>query len=523
METPRSSGLPVSYLLSILSKRRWFLILPFCLAMAAGIFLALFLPKVYEASTLILVRPANVPDRYVQSIVSSDIESRISTISQQILSRTNLERIISQFGLFAGSDMLMEDKVDSLRSSISVEVTRTRRNADADAFSISFYGRDPQKVMQVANGLATAFIDENLRVREAQAVGTSDFLEDELKSMRARLLGVEEELKEYRRLNMGELPEQLESNLRILDSLQSQLNDKEQTLRNARVGQIALENELQIQRQTSAAVPASAGSEEELTLAQLKEKLANMRTQYTDRHPDVLRLQGMIERMEAEQAGSQAGASGGKATRPPVQGAAAIARQRIQLDGLIRSTEIEIERLKDQIKEYQRRVEATPNREQELMSLRRDYENIKESYNSLLNRKLEAEIAVNMEKKQKGEQFRIIDVARVPQRPVSPDLQRLFLITLAAGLGIGAALIFLMEKMDTSLRRPDDFEIGLGLAVLATVPRILTGKDKFKIHLNQALTAVTVVLALALLGGLALLAFNGVEPTLELVRYYAKL
>jgi polysaccharide chain length determinant protein (PEP-CTERM system associated) len=377
----------------------------------------------------------------------------------------------------------------------------------------------------VANGLASAFINENLKVREAQAVGTSDFLEDELEAKRERLLLVEEKLKEYRRAHMGELPEQLESNLRILESLQSQLNEKEQTLRNVRVGQIALENEQRIQREAAAAAAStsvSAASDGELTLAQMKERLAIMRTQYTDRHPDVLRLQGLIERMESEQAGSAATSSSSRETRT-APGAAKVVRQRIQLAGVLRSTQIEIDRLKAQIGEYQRRVEATPNREQELISLRRDYENIKESYNSLVNRKLEAEIAVNMEKKQKGEQFRIIDPARTPQRPVSPDLQRLFLITMAAGLGLGAALVFLLEKSDTTLRRPDDFEIDLGLAVLATVPRILTRKDRFKIRLNQALTTVTVVLALALAGCMAALVFMGVEPALNLVRQYVRM
>jgi polysaccharide chain length determinant protein (PEP-CTERM system associated) len=528
MEPTRSSGLPIKYILSILSRRRWFLIVPFCVAIAVGIYLAITLPKQYEASTLILVRPANVPASYVQSIVTSNIETRISTISQQILSRTNIEKVIAQFRLFSDPDqenMLMEDKVASLRDSIKVEVTRSRRNADADAFSISYRGPHPRKVMQVANGLASAFINENLKVREAQAVGTSNFLEDELKAKRERLLVVEEKLKEYRRAHMGELPEQLESNLRILESLQSQLNDKEQTLRNVRVGQIAVENELRMQREAAAADASSrlpAASDDELTLAQMKERLANMRTQYTDRHPDVLRLQGLIERMESEQAVSQDGSQkGGSSQAAP--GTAKLVSQRIQMAGVMRSTQIEIDRLKEQIKEYQRRVEAIPNREQELISLRRDYENIQESYNSLLNRKLEAEIAVNMEKKQKGEQFRIIDPARTPQRPVSPDLRRLFLITLAAGLGLGAASVFLLEKSDTTLRRPDDFEIDLGLAVLATVPKILTRRDRFKMRLNKALTTASIVFALALVGGMATLVFLGVEPALDLVRRYVSL
>ena len=120
--------------------------------------------------------------------------------------------------------------------------------------------------------------------------------------------------------------------------------------------------------------------------------------------------------------------------------------------------------LKQQLKEYQQRVERTPKREQELMTLKRDYENTQESYNSLLNRKLEAEIAVNMEKKQKGEQFRIIDRAALPRKPVSPDMRKLFLLSMAAGLGLGGGLIFLLDFLNPSLKQPKDYQIRAGSA-----------------------------------------------------------
>ena len=534
METNQSNTFPLNYYLSLIANRRWYIIVPFCLAMIAGIILSIFLPKAYEAHTLILVRPAHVPDRYVQSIVTTDIESRINTISQQILSRTNLEKIIEKFGLFTGADqadIFMEDKVANLRDRIRVEVNRTHRRADADAFSITFRGNNPQKVMRVTNGLATAFIDENLKVREAQAIGTSDFLEAELETTRKRLAEVEEQLKEYRRNHMGELPEQLESNLRILDRLQTQLSDKEESLRNARVTLSAVSSQIQIQRQQAAAGVAQATPqdipEDQLNLTQMKEKLAALQSTYTERHPDVVRLKSQIAKMEAELANSPSTASSGGSSSAISSSVIAadptLVSQRVQIGGVIRSVEVEIARIQSQIVEYQKRIEATPKREQELMTLRRDYENIQESYNSLLNRKLEAEIAVNMEKKQKGEQFRIIDPARLPERPISPDMRKLFLLAIAAGLGIGIGLIYLLEMIDTSLKRPDDFENALGLAVLATVPRILRRRDKAKIRFHQALTAVSILFALILIVSLAVLVFNGVEPTLDIVRHYANI
>jgi uncharacterized protein involved in exopolysaccharide biosynthesis len=182
-----SETVKIGYYLVLVIKRRWFIIIPFCIAMVAGMYLAVTLPKIYKTSTLILVMPQRVPSDYVQSIVSAELEARISTISQQILSRSNLEKVIEKFGVYADpkySGMFLEDMVKSLRERIEIEVNRSGKRAEADAFSISFQGSDPQDVMNVTNDLASSFIKENLRTREAQAVGTSDFLADELKIMR---------------------------------------------------------------------------------------------------------------------------------------------------------------------------------------------------------------------------------------------------------------------------------------------------------------------------------------------------
>jgi uncharacterized protein involved in exopolysaccharide biosynthesis len=178
-----AEGLKPKEIIEIIIKRRWYIIISFCLSMIAGIYLAFTLPKIYSAQTMILVQPQRVPDDYVKSVVSTDIDSRINTISQQILSYSNLEKIIEDFGLYTdpgSEDMFVEDKIGGLREGISVDLIRRGRRSDVDAFSISFKGKDPEKVMKITNALSSYFIDENLRVREIQAVGTSDFLDEEL-------------------------------------------------------------------------------------------------------------------------------------------------------------------------------------------------------------------------------------------------------------------------------------------------------------------------------------------------------
>jgi capsular polysaccharide biosynthesis protein len=189
----------------------------------------------------------------------------------------------------------------------------------------------------------------------------------------------------------------------------------------------------------------------------------------------------------------------------------------------VRNLELEISKINVQVRDYQQRVERTPKHEQELLTLQRDYKNIQESYSSLLNRKLEAEIAVNMEKKQKGEQFSIIDPARLPEKPVSPNMRRLFLMVLAAGLGCGAGLVMLLDFFDSSLRKPEYIEADLGIPVLATVPRIFQPKDLRRERLKSVLFGASLIVALCLLAGFATLTFNGVEPTVEVVRRLARI
>ena len=521
-------GIDLRYYLAMISRRRWVIILPFLLAMLVGVILTIKLPKLYEASILILIQRQRVPEKMVESVVTSDIEYRISTISQQILSRNNLEKVIEQFKLFSSPEskkLFMEDKITDLRKRINVEVSRSRRDRDADAFTISYQDRDPQLTMRVANGLATFFIDENLKVRETQAVGTSDFLEAELESTRVRLEQVEKDLQDYRLKTMGELPEQFESNLRILDRLNAQLLEKEQSLRSARTSLTALENETVARQSVMEAAAAPAGAkegEDAQTLDQLKDRLASLLASYTDQHPDVVRLKARIEKLEADPAAHATPARGAAGASPSKVVRAESMRQKVLLEGTIRNLEIDIGRINQEVREYQRRVDATPKREQEMLALKRDYENIKASYNSLLDRKLQAQISVNMEKKQKGEQFQVIDMARVPERPVSPDMKKLFLIVLLAGLGLGGGAVFALELMDSSMRRPSDFEDHLGLPVLAAVTWIDSRADRARRNLNRALTAVSVLTALTLTGVMAWMAVNGVEPAMELLRQYTR-
>ena len=303
MENPKNYFLRPEILIEIALRRRWFLIVPFCLAMLVGIILVVVLPKTYTAKTLILVQPQRVPNTYVQSIVTDELSDRIRTISDQILSRTNLQKIITDFGLFkdeAAAGMLLDDQITNLRRRIKIDVSNTSRSGTA-SFTITFRGSEPAVVARITNALARYFIDENLKVREAQAIGTSTFLEDELASMRQRLEQVENNMKEYRERNMGTLPEQLTSNLQILERLQAQLQDTRQRLGDTRARLVGLQSP-QTAAQALPATPERAAVGNSNDPVQLRAELEQLRNRYTSLHPDVIRLEKIIADLEAEAA-----------------------------------------------------------------------------------------------------------------------------------------------------------------------------------------------------------------------------
>jgi polysaccharide chain length determinant protein (PEP-CTERM system associated) len=510
-------------------RRMWWIIIPFLLSILIGIGLSLKLPKVYRANTLILVQPQKVPESYVQEIVSLAIEDRVHTLTQQVTSRTNLEKIIKKFNLYnePGRQMFMEDKVQGVRKRITVDVSSSRRMG-ASAFKISFTGKNPKRVAEVTNALASYFITENLKLREDQAIGTERFLTEELENIRRKLLDKEEELKRYRERYMGGLPEQLETNLRILERIQEQISTTQENLRQSENRKLLIHQQLtevaEIRKGLAVRPEAGGEAEQPMSLDQLKTLLASLEGRYTERHPDVIRLKKSISDLESKKKIDFKKGQEFSENRGMSQAERDLVNQFREIELEIKNLKAEAAQLNSQMKRYQTQVENTPKREQELMSLNRDYNNIRETYNSLLGRKLEAELAVSMERKQKGEQFRILDPGRVPLRPFKPDMRRMLLMSIALGLGLGCALAYLRETMDTSYKTPEEVEKELQVPVLVSMPIRYTQRELKRIKWKKALAFASVAVGFILSAAGIVLAIKGPDATLNFIRdIFAKL
>jgi len=504
-------------------RRRWWIIIPFLLTILIGTGVSLKMPKVYRASTLILVQRQRVPSSYVQEIVSIDPEDRIRTITQQITSRTNLEKVIKEFNLYnePGRHMFMEDKILSLRKRINVDVSGGGRRG-ANAFEIFFTGKYPEQTAKVANALTSYFITENLKLREDQAIGTSEFLTDELETIRKSLLEKEEGLKRYRERYMGGLPEQLETNLRILERNQEQIVTNQENLREAENRKLLIQQQIseaaKIRRARAVTAEAEGEVAQPTSLDQLKTQLASLEARYTQRHPDIIRLKERISDLGSKQKSDLDEGQEVPEDRGITQAEINLVNQLREIQLAITNLKAEAAQLHSQMKWYQTQVEDTPKREQELMSLNRDYRNIQETYNSLLSRKLEAEIAVNLERKQKGEQFRILDSAKTPIRPFKPNMQRILLMTVGLGFALGYSLAYLRETMDTSFRRPEDIEEVLQIPIIASLPFTYNAKELGRLKRRKILTVASVGLTFLLLGMVIVLSIKGVDATINFVK-----
>ena len=428
--------------------------------------------------------------------------------------------------------MFMEDKIQDLRKRITVKVSKESRH-ETNSFEIFFTGKDPRQIAKIANALSSYFINENLKLREDQAIGTSEFLTDELATIRKRLMGKEEGLKDYRKKHMGGLPEQLETNLRILERIQQQIITNQENLRESRNRKILIQQQIgearELKKRLSTSIENEKDSDELPTLSKMKSQLVALEARYTQKHPNVIRMKEKISELEAKEAKERqvkenTVSEESKNISKTSETEKKLLKQLREIDIQIKNFKDEEIQLRSQMKKYQIRVENTPKLEQELMSLKRDYDNIRETYSSLLSRKLEAELAVNMEKKQKGEQFRILDPAKPPERPFKPDIIRIFLMSIGLGLALGFGLAYFRETLDTSFRGPNEVENILQIPVLASIPLTYNAVELRKKKRKKIISILSLVFAIAILGVLTVVSVKGVEPTIQFInKIWAKL
>jgi succinoglycan biosynthesis transport protein ExoP len=503
----KSEGLNLQHYLGVVRRRHLHFLIPLFLGWAVVWGASWMLPKRYESTTLILVEQPTMPKDYVTPNVNDDLQDRMQSITQQILSRTRLLHIIDEFNLYAGRARRSPDqKVEMMRKDILIDLVRDARN-QITAFNVTYSSGNPLTAQQVTSELTDLFINENLEVRQQESVDTTTFIETQLEAARKTLSDQEEKIREFKGQHVGEMPGQLQSNLQILQGLQAQLQNEEDALNAARQQHVYLQTLADQYRAlqgspkgTDANGPTMGLPAIDQELEKLKADLADLSSRYTDRHPDVRKLKDQIAKTEKmrdqllaglkTQGTTTASGDGAEAANPMAQsGDPAQQTLMAPIQSQLRSNQLEITNrehavatLKAKVEDYQGRLNQEPIREQQLADLTRGYEQSQANYDDLLKKKNESKMATSMELLQQGERFRIIDPPSLPNKPAFPNRLKFCGIGLGVGLALGVVFAGGFEMMDDRIHDEKALQKLLPVGVIAEIPEIARPEDERRVR-----------------------------------------
>src|SRR3989442_3074195 len=448
MEDRRNtSGLDV--LLEVWSRHKWLATLVFTGPFVVTVSLAIALPNLYRSTATLLLERPQVSETFVKSSVTSELETRMQTISQEILSRSRLQDLIIRFDLYPEfrKRVSPEEVVDRMRRDIRMEFKGRDIRMEAKAvepqgergatvaFTLSFRGRDPETVAKVTNTLASLFVEENLKLRERQAAGTAEFLRVQLEEMKRKLDQEEQRVGEFKERHLGELPEQTPVNLAILERLNVELRlNKENQIRVMEwfdqedlTRQLAMASKNAPVKDPTDTTPIRDPTDPPTgpvaiaaRIAWLDQELTELRTRFSEKYPDVIRVKAEIAALERQLAETRNGeTSETKADSTANQYPSRLKKGRSAAAVQLSALKEQEKSLRQAIAMYQRRVDHSPRLEQEYQGLFGDYKTMKEHYSALLQRYQDALVAASVEHGEKGDQIRLLDVAIPSTRPAA--------------------------------------------------------------------------------------------------------
>jgi polysaccharide chain length determinant protein (PEP-CTERM system associated) len=479
-----SSGLPP--VVAALWRRRWLSLAVFAGALSILASAVAAVPALYQATSTILVDRQQVPDTFVRSAVVGEIETRLHSLNQQILSRARLEELIHQYDLYPDLRQRppAEAAVEQMRRDTRFEVKAVEQpgsRAATIAFAVSYRGWNPGVVAEVTNALASLYVEENSRGRERQAAGTAAFLKAQLDDMQQK---VEEEER-----RMGQRPARLEADIVALEGLTTRLRlNSDRQVR-------AMDQRERLLRDPGAAAASAAPDALGAKLAALKQELLVLRTRFTEKYPDVIRVQADIaalERRLAETLAPERTASPDRAgARDPLA----------ETNGELKALQDEERSLRASLAALERRIESGPQREQEFQQRARKYAMTKEVYDSLLKRYEDAQMAESMEQGRKGEHFTVLDPAIPPKVPLGPNRALLLLVSLGLAAGVAVGSVILAERLDSSFHTAEEIAGFTRVPVMASISHLDTEGDAARRRRRGGLLAAGAVAGLVLVAG----------------------
>lgn len=488
---------PEDYL-EVVWRRRWTVAVPVVLFTILSAGYVSQLPSRYRSEALILVIPPRVAEAFVRSSINDTLTERLASMQNQLLSRSRLERIVLDFDLYPKERraMSIDDVLERMRQDVKIDIPRVRNaRMEPSSFKVAFIYEDARTAKAVTDRLASLFVQENLEDRAVLADTTSQFLQSQVEEALRKLQEHDAEIERFRRANQGRLPTEVQTNLQLMQTTQQQVQTLIDSVTRDRERQMVIERTLAEEVSLAANSPAPrqpggapvvlmAGQELEAARA----TLLKLRERLTEEHPDIRAQKRRVAELEAKaeaDALQQPVSEGGL----PVLTTGDLTQQRrlsslrVEFESLERGIAVKrkkIEGLERVVANYRERAEAAPSLESRFIRLMQDRETLANTYTTLLRKTQDAQVSANLEQRQIGQQFTVVDPPRIPDRPTSPNRPRMLLIGMMLGLGFGLALCALLEYRDTSLRTEQDVIVALSLPVVALVPRLWTSDERLR-------------------------------------------
>jgi succinoglycan biosynthesis transport protein ExoP len=469
----------------MLLRRKWFVLVgTFAIALATAV-VVYFLPNSYKATTVILVEPQKVPNSYVNSTVTQSAADRLAGLRQEILSATRLNQVIDEMGLYKQlkNKESAEEIVQKMQKDIFVDTAAaasSRGEKMLEAFSISYRNSNPTVAAQVTNRLASLFIEDNIKNREQSVLGTADFLTKELEDAQRDLKEKEDQITALKTKDAGELPESEVMHVQALNALQTELQSERDALDRAQQEKASLQASLasgpSVVNLDAQESPAVTGMETEK--AQLQDEEDQLRKRYGPSFPDVVKKNMQIRDLdsriqEAKKKETAKGAPAPLKERNPV-----IQSQIAKADEAIQKHQLREQELRKQIAFHQTQLGQIPLFEQRMSTVSRDYQAAEDHYKQLLERKFSADMAEDVEVRQKGERFEVLDPAQIPYKPESPDRTMINWAGLGAGFLISLGAAFALEILNPTVKTEREVVGQLGMPVFGEVPWLPTKANK---------------------------------------------
>jgi polysaccharide chain length determinant protein (PEP-CTERM system associated) len=459
---------------AILKKRWWIIAIPALLLPVLAFAASYLVSPQYTSQTLVLVEQQKVPDTLVKPVIAEDISARLASMKEQILSRSRLQPILERFNLFAGDHMNMDDRLDLMRKNIDIKPIQSEM-AHLPGFFISFKASEARTAQAVCEEITSMFVSENLRARADQTQGTTDFLRQQLDQAKRSLDDQDAKLAKFQQQYVGKLPGQEEENMNMLNSLNTQLSASTQQIERMQQDKTLMEAML-TQQQRETATPETqkiAPQAQQTELQSLLSQEADLTARYTDDYPDVVSVRRKIKDLKHQMA--QAPAVGSATSSVAHTDSPDTQRLRLQIKALdmqIAQRKRDQSGTQGQVNLYQERISASPLVQEQYKNLTRDYQQAQAFYDDLLKKMNESRMASDLEHRQQGEQFRVMDAANLPDAPTSPKRPVFAAGGLIFGLALGLAIVALLEYRNTVLRNERDIWAFTKLPTLATVSLI---------------------------------------------------